>query len=378
MRSVKLLYSRYAVACLFFFCGLIFSSWASRIPAFKQRFSLNEAQLGGLLFMLPLGSFIALPFAGWAVDKFGSRLMGPLSIILYVAALYALSLGNSTFALSVTLFIFGFMGDTVNIAMNTQGLDVQHAMNKPILSSFHALWSVGALCGALLGGWTLERSMSTSVHFLLVLVPVTIVSIALYFYLIPHDDKKEEGKKLFAMPDKALWLIGIICLCCTLCEGAMADWSALYYQQVQADPGKISTTGFTGYAFTMALGRFVGDKLIHFFGHKKVLMLDSLLIAGGMAIALAGAQPMLVILGFALVGFGVSTIIPIAYSVAGRSTTMKASVALAAVSTIGFTGFLIGPPLIGFVAHEIGLRMALMLVVMLGVIVFFLSQRVKS
>jgi fucose permease len=267
------------------------------------------------------------------------------------------------------------MGDNVNIAMNTQGLDVQHAYDKPILSSFHGLWSVGALCGALIGGWSLKRHMTTQDHYLIILFPVVFLTVITYFFLIPHDDKKEDGKKLLAMPDKALMIIGIICLCCTLCEGAMADWSALYYQEVLNDTSKVSTTGFTAYAFTMALGRFTGDRLISALRYKKVLILDGILIATGMALALASTIPMLVILGFAMVGFGVSTIIPISYTMAGKSQTLKPSVALAAVSTIGFTGFLIGPPIIGFVAHETGLRFALGIVVVLGVSVFLLSKR---
>ncbi len=375
MRSTPVVYSRYAVAVLFFFCGFIFSCWASRIPVFKETFGLNEAELGGVLFMLPLGSFIALPFAGWAVDRFGSRFMSVLSIILYAACLYSLSWCTSVFALSVALFFFGFMGDNVNIAMNTQGLDVQHAYDKPILSSFHGLWSIGALCGALVGGWSLKRQMSTSEHYLVILFPILIGTVITYFFLIPHDDKKEEGKKLLAMPDKALMIIGIICLCCTLCEGAMADWSALYYKQVVNDVTKVSTTGFTAYAFTMAVGRFFGDRLISVLRYKKVLILDGILIASGMTLALASTIPMLVIIGFAMVGFGVSTIIPISYSMAGKSKTLKPSVALAAVSTIGFTGFLIGPPIIGFVAHETGLRLALGIVAVLGVAVFLLTKR---
>jgi len=179
------------------------------------------------------------------------------------------------------------------------------------------------------------------------------------------------------MPDKALWLIGLICFCCALCEGAMADWSALYYKEVVNDPGKVSTTGFTFYIFTMAIGRFTGDRLLMWLNYRKVLIFDSFMIAGGLALALSVRNPLFVIAGFALVGFGVSTIIPIAYMLAGRSKTMKASIALAAVSTIGFTGFLIGPPVIGFVAHQTGLRVALLLVLFMGVTIFFLSRRIK-
>ena len=378
MRAENPVHARYAVSLLFFLCGVVFTSWASRIPAFKEQFHLNEAELGGVLFMLPMGSLIALPFAGWAVDRVGSRLMSTLSLLLYAVALYVLSLSPTVFALSVALFAFGFIGNTVNIAINTHGLDVQHLLAKPILASFHAMWSVGALCGALLGGWTLRHNYSTGTHYLIVLIPLAVLSVASYYFLLSVDNEQHESKKLFALPDKALMLIGVICLCSTLCEGAMADWSALYYQSVLENVTVKSTTGFTAYAFTMSIGRFTGDKLIHWMGYRKVLMMDALLIAGGMGLALASSLPVLVIIGFALVGYGVSTVIPIAYMVAGRSKTMRPSVALAAVSTVGFTGFLIGPPVIGFIAHEIGLRSALALVVVLAMGVFALSWRVKQ
>jgi MFS family permease len=367
--------SRIAVSAMFFFMGFIFASWASRIPVYKNQFHLNEAELGTVLFMLPLGSFIALPFAGWSVDRFGSRIMGVISTSGYGLALYALSQTQTSFSLSVMLFIFGFVGDTVNISMNTQALDLQTAYRRPILSSFHALWSLGALSGALLGGWTLKTQIDTEMHFLMVAIAVGALCFWSWFYLMPHDGRKEKGKKLLALPDRSLLVIGAVCLCCTLCEGAMADWSALYYNQVKVDATTISTTGFTAYVLMMAMGRFSGDRLVMAMGYRKVLILDGIFVAGGMALALALKQPWLVIAGFGLVGFGVSTVIPIAYTAAAKSETMKASVALAAVSTIGFTGFLIGPPLIGFIAHEIGLRAALALVILLGIVIIVLARR---
>ena len=367
--------SRIAVSAMFFFMGFIFASWASRIPVYKNQFHLNEAELGTVLFMLPLGSFIALPFAGWSVDRFGSRIMGVISTSGYGLALYGLSQAQTSFSLSVMLFIFGFVGDTVNISMNTQALDLQTAYRRPILSSFHALWSLGALSGALLGGWTLKTQIDTEMHFLMVAIAVGALCFWSWFYLIPHDGRKEKGKKLLALPDRSLLVIGAVCLCCTLCEGAMADWSALYYNQVKVDATTISTTGFTAYVLMMAMGRFSGDRLVMAMGYRKVLILDGIFVAGGMALALALKQPWLVIAGFGLVGFGVSTVIPIAYTAAAKSETMKASVALAAVSTIGFTGFLIGPPLIGFIAHEIGLRAALALVILLGIVIIVLARR---
>lgn len=373
--NIKL--SRYTVAIFFIFCGLIFSSWASRIPSIKATFLLNEAQLGTVLMMLPLGSFIALPIAGWAVDRFSSRWMTLLSCIGYALMLYLVSLASTVLVLSVCLFFFGFVGDIMNIAMNTQGLDVQHRMQKPILSSFHGMWSLGALAGALIGGFTMERSMSTSAHFLIITIAILIISLVIFGFLIPSDDKEDQGKKLFAMPDRALWLIGMICFCCALCEGAMADWSSLYYQEVVNEPSRVSTTGFTAYVFAMTLGRLTGDRLLSILHYRKVLMIDSALISVGLTLALGFHNQIFTIIGYALVGFGVSTIIPIAYILAGKSKTMKASVALAAVSTIGFTGFLIGPPIIGFIAHQTGLRIALLLVLLMGITIFFLSRKIK-
>lgn len=370
--------SRIAIALYFLFCGFIFASWAARIPSFKTFFELNEADLGAILFMLPLGSFLALPFAGWAVDKCGSKWMMVLSTIIYVLLLNLLPFMSSVFQLAIVLFWFGFIGDVMNIAMNTQGVDIQHLFQKPILSSFHAMWSLGALFGALLGGWTIQANLSTSMHYQLVAIPVLLISLGSLPFLIRKDTEREKEKKLFVLPEKELWMIGIVCLCSTLCEGAMADWSAVYYQQAKEAPNVDSTAGFTAYALAMTIGRFSGDKLLLRLKFKHVLFLDGLLIAGGMLLALSSANTLIMIVGFALVGFGVSTIIPITYSMAASSKTMKASMALAAVSTIGFSGFLIGPPIIGFMAHEMGLRFALLLVVLLGFAIIGLGRTISD
>lgn len=372
-------YSRIATGYFFYACGLIFASWAARIPYIKDQFQLNEAELGGILFMLPLGSFLALPFAGWIVHKLGSKTISFFSAVLYAFILIGISLVKTVTLLSIFLFLFGFLGDILSIAINTQGLDVQKQMNKPILSSFHAMWSIGAFSGALIGEWTLKFQWSMTVHYVIIMLLVVVFSLIAVRYLLRESDEQvEENKPLFAKPDKALWVIGLICLCGTLCEGAMADWSALYYRQIINDIGKVSTTGFTAYIFFMSLGRFVGDRVIMQLGYRRAMMLDSFLIAGGLLLAIGLAKPWAVLMGFAMAGFGVSTIIPVAYTIAGQSKTMKPSVALAAVSTIGFSGFLIGPPIIGFIAHSTGLRYALLLLVFLGILIYFMSRRIKS
>jgi MFS family permease len=191
-------------------------------------------------------------------------------------------------------------------------------------------------------------------------------------------DDRQPQQKIFVLPTKSIWLLGVICFCCTLGEGAMADWSSLYYMQVINELNKVSTVGYTAFAFTMAFGRLVGDKLLDRYGYRRILVMDSVFISAGLGLAIIALHPYMVILGFAMVGFGVATIIPIVYTLAGKNPNMPPGVALAAVSSIGFTGFLIGPPIIGFIAHLIGLRLAFLLPLLLAICVAFLSRYIKT
>jgi MFS family permease len=378
MLSASPLRYRVAVGGFFFICGSTFATWASRIPTVKASLDLNEAELGSVLFLLPMGSIAVLLPAGWAINKYGSRIMTILMACCYTLSLLLIPFCTTAGQLSIALFLFGFFGNGLNIAMNTQALQVQDSMyRKPLMSSFHALWSAGAMVGALTGGWMMRSGASLMSHYTTVAIFQVVVYVMLYSFLVKND-VQHPGKKVFQWPDKALWLLGIICFCCTLCEGAMADWSSLYYMQVVSAVNKVSTTGYTAFALMMALGRLTGDKLIDRFGAKQVLMADGFLIAIGLGLALSLPHYIPVIIGFGMVGVGVATVIPIVYTLASKNEHLPPAASLAAVSSIGFTGFLIGPPVIGFVAHAIGLRMALMIVIVLALTSVMLSRKVKS
>ena len=369
----RVIKSRVSVSFYFFFCGLVFSTWAARIPSIKDHFDLNDAQLGGILFLLPMGSMVALPIAGWSVHRFGSKLITVVAAISYGLILLLISHAAEIWQLSVLLFFFGFAGDILNISMNTQGLSVQQVLRKPILSGLHAQWSIGALAGAVIGGWSMKNSQNIQQHFLFVSLVSMAVALWMFFYMIADYKHEDSGQKLFTWPGKVLLILGLICFCTAMAEGAMADWSSLYYRQVLEDKTKVSTTGYTAFTFAMALGRLSGDRLIQILRYRNTLILNGLLIVLGIALALVWQVPIAVISGYALVGLGVSSVIPIVYMIAGKSNTMAPSAALATVSTIGFTGFLIGPPVIGLIAHETSLRIALLLVVLLGFIIVFLA-----
>lgn len=371
-------YSRIAISSYFYFLGFIFSSWASRIPQVKDRFQLNEAELGAVLFMLPLGALAALPFSGWLVHKLSSKWMSIASALIYTVLLYMIASATSIFSLSVVLFGFGLIGNFGNISMNTQGISIQHQINKPILSSLHAMWSIGAFSAAAVSGWTMRMGYSTSLHFLIVSLIAAFIIIIGSFHLIPDEGLGDETSKVFVLPNRKLVLLGIICFCVAMSEGAMADWSSLYYRQIIHQLNTISTTGYTAFAMCMAAGRLAGDRLVQLFKHETVLKANGILILVGMIFSLSLDHPITVMIGFALVGFGVSSVIPIVYMLAAKSKDMAPSAALSAVSSVGFTGFLIGPPLIGFIAHEVGLRIALIIVALLGAMIFLLSKKVRT
>ena len=330
--------------------------------------------------MLPLGSFLALPFAGWAVAHYGSRVMTFLSTLCYALLLAGLGFSHSVVSMSVLLFFFGFWGDVLNIAVNVQALQVQETFytGRSLMSSFHGMWSLGALSGAFSGGLFMKGEASLQNHFGLVTMALCLLAIIFLFFLVRKDKPREEKQPLFAWPEKSLMLLGAICFCCALCEGAMADWSSLYYKQVLNDVKRVSTTGYTSFTLLMAIGRLVGDRIADRMGYRGILLFDSILISLGLSVALFIATPISVIVGFGLVGFGVATIIPIVYSLASKSGKMAQSAALAAVSTVGFTGFLLGPPAIGFIAHQTGLRWALLLVLGLGIGIGLLAGKVTG
>jgi MFS family permease len=370
--------ARLATNALFFISGLSFSSWASRIPDVKEKLGLGDAALGTVLFAMPIGSLSALPLAGVIINYIGSRKVTVIAAIIYLLSMPFLGISNQAWQLAITLFVFGFGGDLLNISMNVQAVNVEKTMSKSIMSSFHAIFSIGFMIGAALGGILASQGISTVWHLSTVGILDIIVALFVYQYLIAQDFKSSETQPLFALPDKALMLLGVICFCGMLCEGAMADWSVLYYKQVLGSASKYATAAFTAFSITMVIGRIIGDKTVAKLGLKKTLILNCSLVTIGMILALALPISWTVILGFSITGLGLSTVVPLIYSEAGHSKTMSAGVALAAISTVGISGFMIGPVMIGYIAEFTSLKIALSSLVVLGGLGTILSTRIKN
>ncbi|WP_234736623.1 MFS transporter [Tellurirhabdus bombi] len=369
---------RIAVGVLFFLQGLSFASWASRIPTIQQTLGLSDTALGGVLLALPAGLMLSLPFSGWLIAKTGSRKVATVAIALYALTLVSLGMAQTTLQLVGCLFVFGLAGNMANISINTQAVGVEGLYKRSIMASFHGLWSLAGFTGATIGAAMIASGVVPYQHFTLILLFVLVALAISSRYILPEDAGQNGDQPLFAKPDKALLMLGIIAFCSMICEGAMFDWSGVYFKKVLLADQAWVGAGYTAFMSTMALGRFMADWFTSRFGLKATLRLSGALIATGLLIAVALPYLSTAIFGFFLVGFGVSSVVPLVYSAAGKSTVMSPGVALAAVSTIGFLGFLIGPPLIGLVAGATSLRISFTIIAGMGLCVALLASRVKA
>jgi MFS family permease len=369
---------RLAVSTLFFLQGLCFASWASRIPSIQQSLGLTDAGLGVVLFALPVGSMLGLPFSGWLVTRFGSKRIASNAILLYALFLIIIGLASSKYILIPTLILFGMAGNISNIAINTQAVGVEAKYGRNIMASFHGVWSLAGFTAAGIGTYMIGNAIIPLNHFLIITALILGGVAASFYYLLPNEEKPATKSPIFVKPDKTLMKLGFIAFCCMICEGAMFDWSGIYFQKVvQADKAWIGA-GYTAFMLTMAGGRFIADRVSAYFGFKKTIQISGLLITTGLALAVLFPYVGTAIAGFFIVGFGVSSVVPMVFSEAGKSNGTSPGLALAAVSSIGFFGFLFGPPLIGVVAGIFSLRISFLIIALIGIIILFIAGQKKE
>lgn len=369
---------RVAVGALFFLLGLCFASWASRIPSIQQRMGISEAGLGGVLLVIPLGQLLSLPLAGWLVAREGSRKVVMAGVLLYAAALLGLGWAANLYQLLPCLLLFGMGSNLTNISVNTQAIGVEQLYEgKPIMGSFHGLWSLAGFGGAAVGTGMIGRAVPPGLHFLLIALVMVAGLVVSAGYVVREDRGVDPDQPIFVKPDKSLLGLGLLAFCALVCEGAMFDWSGVYFKKVLLAEKEWVGAGYTAFMSTMALGRFGADWLAGRLGAQRVVQLSGLLTATGLLLAVLVPALGAGLVGFALVGFGTSAVVPLVYSAAGRSSVMSAGMALAAVSTLGFLGFLLGPPVIGLIAGATSLRTSFAVVAFMGLCVSAVATRVR-
>lgn len=370
---------RWAVSMFYFGMGLCFATWASRIPDIKTALHLGSGELGSILFAVPLGQLAIMPFSGKLVTRFGSHRILIISAILYVFSLTNLGLASTSWQLSLGLFVFGIFGNLTNISVNTQGVYTEELFKKTIMSSFHGMWSFAGFTGALVGLGMLALNLTPYIHFLIVAGIVLLMMAFNYKFLIKAKEIVQiKKKKLFTKPDSALIWLGVIGFCCMASEGVMFDWSGVYFKDVIKAPGPLVILGYTSFMIMMAGGRFFGDGLIHKFGRKPVMQISGILISLGLFTSVFFPYLIPSTIAFMFVGLGVSTIVPTLYSIAGKNPTVPPGEALTIVSSVSFLGFLMGPPVIGYIAELSSLRFSLAFIGVFGFLIAFMVSRIKA
>lgn len=368
---------RVAIGIAFFVYGLCFASWASRIPDIKNFLNLSEGQLGLVLLALPVGTLVSLPLSGWMIDRLGSK-----RVVLWAAMCYALFLigigyWHTMYGMMANLMFFGAAGNLLNIAVNTQAVALSKHYEKPIMGAFHGMWSIAGFVGAGIGALMIDWRIIPLHHFMVV---ATLTGVSVMFIatsLIANEPlEKKQKEPLFSIPDKPLAILGLIAFCAMIGEGALYDWSGIYMEKVVQVKQELVGYGLSAFLFSMAAGRFLSDWTIRRLGARNSLIVSGGLSSAGLLMAVIYPNFGMVVFAFFIVGIGSSAVIPLVYSLAGRSSRLSPGAALAAVTTIGFSGFLVGPPLIGFIAEFTGLQTAYAVIASMGIIIILLATKV--
>ena len=374
--------TRRAVATLFLVNGVLFSTWVSRIPAIEAGRGLTHATLGLYLFVLALGAMISMPLTGMLISRFGSDRVCRFALLIYAGMLPLLALAPSALTFALALFGFGIGHGSLDIAMNAQAVAVEKAYRRPIMSSFHALWSTGGLTGAALGGGIAALGLTPATHFALMAALLGVVGWTTFRDLLPFEAPGEiadlEKQALFPLPSRGLLALGAIALCIMMGEGAMADWSGLYLRKILTTSEGFAAAGYAAFSIAMAGGRFFGDKLSGHFGPVALVRGSTSFALFGLLLILLAPWSSVTLVGFACVGLGFATIIPQVFSAAGHRSGVDAGTALASVATLGYFGFLLGPPIIGFAAGVVGLHAAMGLLLASTALAVALAGSVRS
>jgi len=372
--------NRIAVKIAFFINGFIHANWVSRLPRIQELYQADDGTISLVLLASSVGAVGAMPFTGWAIIKNGSRRITFIALLAYCLCVPLIPSLPSVVGLMILFLLMGVSTGILDVAMNAQAILVEQKYQKPIMTSFHALFSIGMTLGAWCGALFANFEFDLTAHFSTIVAISLLIAFAAAKNLIhdrPDPSLNHEGP-LFQLPNAALISIGIIAFCCMLGEGAMSDWTVNYMENITHSSETLAPIGLSAFAGAMTLGRIFGDRVRVTMSDKKMIVAGGLLSTIGMGIAILITHPVVAIAGFFLVGLGLSTIVPIAYSIAGNTKNLPSGVGLAMVTTVGYSGFLFGPPIIGFIAKWQDLRIALCVVGILFLVMTVLGIRYQT
>lgn len=365
---------RQAVAAMFLMNGYVVGNWAPKIPDFKARLGIDPATLGLLILAFGLGSLLLMPAVGAAIARDGSQRVLRATALTLAPLLLVVTLAPTVWSAALMLVVLGGFTGGMDVAMNANAVAVERGMRRAIMSSCHGFWSLGGLVGAATGG--LMLAAIGPVGHALVVMAVCLALIAAAWGGLLHD-RPERGapKPALTLPRSLMpWLIGLVALFCMIPEGAILDWGALYIQSELGGGVAVSGFGFAAFSATMALTRFGGDPIRDRFGAVLTLRISTLLAAAGLVTAGLAPSPGLAVAGFAVAGLGIANMVPIMFSAAGNLPGLPPGIGLSLVTFMGYSGILVAPSAIGFIAAHTGLAPIFLALPLLYFLVLAMSQ----
>ncbi len=366
---------RLAVIAVFFVHGFLFASWTAHIPQLKQHLDLSDGRLGLALLGAPIGSVLAMVVAARVLPKVGSRAMVRVALLGYCVAGPFIGLAGSLAAFFTIFLVWGFFQGMLDVSMNTQAIAVERFSGRVLMPGFHGSWSTGALVGAVVGAVAVGLGVSLSDQLLILIVPCLAVVGWLTTRMIPDRVPDRPGSSAKTPTGQrsvlqgAVLVLGGIAFADMLCEGAAADWAAVYFRNSLHTLPLIAGLAYTAYALSMAAVRLSGNRLVTRFTAHRLLPLLAAVAAIGFTLSLIIGRPVGALIGFALLGAGLGCVVPVILSAAGAVQTVDTGKAVATVAGCGWAGYVVGPVLIGGVASSTSLHTALFLIPALTAIV---------
>ena len=365
--------SQLAVASLFGALGFSYGTWTSRLPAIKANLGLSTAQVSMVLLSAAIGAIFSFPVTAAALHRLGSRGASLLSGGLLAIGLVAFGIAPNAVSACAVMCVYGVLASTMDVAMNAQGMEVERATARPVMSRLHAVFSLGTMAGAFFASCITLVTTSVPLHFAIAALVVLAAVLLPRAGLIADAKPIDGGTRSFALPRGAALLIGAMAFLGMIVEGSMVDWSTLYLKERAGASQQMAPWGIVSLQGAMLVTRWFGDRARVRWGARRLLFVGSTLAGLSLAAALllGGVIPALV--GFGLFGIGVATVSPCVYAAGAR----EGGVALAAVMTLGALGFLVGPLVIGAVAQATNLSWGMAVVAAAAIALALLSRRVK-
>ncbi|MEU2621488.1 MFS transporter [Streptomyces sp. NPDC007157] len=366
--------ARIATFVYFSLCGTLMGTWVVNIPAVEERVGISHATLGGLLVLLGLGAFIGMQVAGRLTDALGARIVVPATGVLCSAALVLPGLPREPWTLAAALLVFGFCNGCLDVSMNAHAVHVEKAYGRPVMSAFHATFSVGGVLAALVGAATASAGLSPAAGMAAMGalgIAIALVSARALLPTAPTaaDTGARETEQAPAAGRRAtsgrIWILAALALMVMLCEGAANDWSALHLKDVLGAPASTAAFAYGTFAAAMTIGRLLADRLVARFGSMAILRYGAATAAVGSTIVTVSPWIWAAFAGWALFGLGLSGCVPQLFSAAGHADPSAAGANVSRVAGFGYVGMLAGPAVIGWLTHLVALNHAFVLLILL-------------